>query len=141
MKFKRKTVLEKGRLDVAPLVDVVLLLLIFFMLTSSFITPSGLRVDLPSASAVEPQERDHLTVVISEDGEIFIEERLVPLENLRDRLAASLAAFPGRTLILKADRGSRHGTVVRVMSLARDLGWEKMAIAAQPEEGEVSGER
>lgn len=141
MKFKRKTALEKGRLDVAPLVDVVLLLLIFFMLTSSFITPSGLRVDLPSASAVEPQDRDHLTVVISEDSEIFIEEQPVPLEDLQDRLAASLAAFPGRTLILKADRGSRHGTVVRVMSLARDLGWEKMAIAAQPEEGKVSGKQ
>ncbi len=134
MKFKRKTALEKGRLDIAPLVDVVLLLIIFFMLTSSFITPSGLRIDLPSASAIEPQEREHLTVAISEAGEIFIDERPVSPEDLRDRLAAALAAFPGRTLILEADRQSRHGTVVRVMSLARELGWEKMAIAAQPEE-------
>lgn len=134
MKFKRKTALEKGRLDIAPLVDVVLLLIIFFMLTSSFITPSGLRIDLPSASAIEPQEREHLTVAISEEGEILIDDRPVSPEDLRERLAAALAAFPGRTLILEADRRSRHGTVVRVMSLARDLGWEKMAIAAQPEE-------
>ncbi|MDP8236642.1 MAG: biopolymer transporter ExbD [Candidatus Erginobacter occultus] len=140
MKFKRKTSLEKGRLDIAPLVDVVLLLLIFFMLTSSFITPSGLRVDLPAASAIEPQERDHLTVAISEEGEFFIEDRPVSPEALRDRLAASLAAFPGRTLILEADRGSRHGTVVRVMSQARELGWEKMAIAAQPDQGMGNGE-
>ena len=133
MKFKRKTALEKGRLDIAPLVDVVLLLIIFFMLTSSFITPSGLRVDLPSAESVEPQEKDHLTVSISEEGDIFVDDRPVSPEVLRDRLAASLAAFPGRTLILEADRQSRHGVVVRVMSLARDLGWEKMAIAAHPD--------
>lgn len=133
MRFKRKTALEMGRLDIAPLVDVVLLLLIFFMLTSSFITPSGLRIDLPSASALEPQERDHLTVTISEEGEFFLEDQPVSPEALRGRLAASLAASPGRTLILEADRGARHGTVVRVMSLARDLGWEKMAIAAQPD--------
>jgi biopolymer transport protein ExbD len=136
MKFKRKTSLEKGRLDIAPLVDVVLLLIIFFMLTSSFITPSGLRIDLPSAQVVEPQEREHLTVTISEEGEIFIDERPVSPEALRDRLASALSTFPGRTLILEADRQSRHGIVVRVMSLARDLGWEKMAIAAHPEEGE-----
>jgi len=134
MRFKRKTALEKGRLDIAPLVDVVLLLIIFFMLTSSFITPSGLRVDLPSAAAIEPQEREHLTVTISEEGEIFIDEQPVSPADLRGRLAAALAVFPGRTLILEADRQSRHGTVVGVMSLARDLGWEQIAIAAQPEE-------
>ncbi len=133
MKFKRKTALEKGRLDIAPLVDVVLLLIIFFMLTSSFITPSGLRIDLPSAESVEPQEKDHLTVTISEKGEIFIDEQSVTPEALRERLASALAADPGRTLILAADRQARHGVVVRVMSLARDLGWEKMAIAAEPE--------
>lgn len=135
MRFKRKTSLEKGRLDIAPLVDVVLLLLIFFMLTSSFITPSGLRIDLPSAEAVEPQEREHLTVTVTEEGEILIGETPVPWDDLRPRLAAALAVDPGRTLILEADRQSLHGTVVRVMSLARELGWEKMAIAAHPERG------
>ncbi len=136
MRFKRKTSLEKGRLDIAPLVDVVLLLLIFFMLTSSFITPSGLRIDLPSAEAVEPQEREHLTVIITEEGEILIGENPISWVDLRPRLAAALAADPGRTLILEADRHSRHGTVVRVMSLARELGWERMAIAAHPELGD-----
>ncbi|MFH1037953.1 MAG: biopolymer transporter ExbD [PVC group bacterium] len=132
MKFKRKTMLERGRLDIAPLIDVVLLLLIFFMLTSSFITPAGLRVDLPESSVAEPQEKENLVIVISGEGDLFIENEPVSWDSCRERLASSLAFSPKRVLILEADRQARHGVVVRVMSLARELGWKRMAIAAQP---------
>ena len=133
MKFKRKTSPEKGRLDITPLIDVVLLLLIFFMLTSSFITPSGLRVDLPASSVTEPQEKENLVVVITEGGELYLDDELTPWETFSDRLASEQAGGMDRVLILKADKETRHGTVVRVMSLARELGWKRMAIAAQPE--------
>lgn len=133
MKFKRKTTLEKGRLDITPLIDVVLLLLIFFMLTSSFITPAGLRVYLPESSVAEPQEKENLVIVVSRDGELYIDDASVSWEECRERLASSLAGSPEMVLILKADRDARHGIVVRVMSLARELGWKRMAIAAQPE--------
>ena len=133
MKFKRKTTLERGRLDITPLVDVVLLLLIFFMLTSSFITPVGVPVDLPESSAAEPQEKGNLVIVISEEGELFIDDEPVSWDACRQRLASSLLASPDKVLILEADRQTRHGVVVRLMSLARELGWKRMAIAAQPE--------
>ncbi len=133
MKFKRKTTLERGRLDITPLVDVVLLLLIFFMLTSSFITPVGVPVDLPESSAAEPQEKGNLVIVISEEGELFIDDEPVSWDACRQRLASSLLASSDKVLILEADRQTRHGVVVRLMSLARELGWKRMAIAAQPE--------
>ncbi len=133
MKFKRKTALEKGRLDITPLIDVVLLLLIFFMLTSSFITPAGLRVDLPESSVAEPQDRDNLFIVVSEDDQLYIDDEMVSWDECRERLASNLSGFPERVLIIKADRDSHHGVVVRVMSLARQLGWKRMAIAATPE--------
>jgi len=133
MKFNRKTSMEKGRLDITPLIDVVLLLLIFFMLTSSFITPAGLRVDLPESSVAEPQEKENLVVVVSEEGELYLDDELISWETLQDRLAADLSGGQDRVLILKADKETRHGMVVRVMSLARELGWKRMAIAAQPE--------
>ena len=133
MNFQRKTEFKMGRLDIAPLIDVVLLLLIFFMLTSSFITPEGLRVDLPESSVTEPQERENLVVVISEEGELYLDDELISWETLQDRLAADLSGGQDRVLILKADKETRHGMVVRVMSLARELGWKRMAIAAQPE--------
>jgi len=122
-----------GRLDIAPLIDVVLLLLIFFMLTSSFITPAGLRVDLPESSVTEPQEKENLVVVVTEDGELYINDELISWETFRERLAADLSSEPDRVLILKADKETRHGMVVRVMSLAWELGWKRMAIAAHPE--------
>jgi len=121
-----------GRLDIAPLIDVVLLLLIFFMLTSSFITPAGLRVDLPESSVTEPQEKDNLVVGVSEEGELYLDDELISWENFRERLASNQFYGQDRILILKADKETRHGMVVRVMSLARELGWKRMAIAADP---------
>jgi len=121
-----------GRLDIAPLIDVVLLLLIFFMLTSSFITPAGLRVDLPESSVTEPQEKDNLVVVVSEEGELYLDDELISWGNFRVRLASNQSAGQDRVLILKADKETRHGMVVRVMSVARELGWNRMAIAADP---------
>jgi len=121
-----------GRLDIAPLIDVVLLLLIFFMLTSSFITPAGLRVDLPESSVTEPQEKDNLVVGVSEEGELYLNDELISWDNFHNRLVSNLSGGQDRVLILKADKETRHGIVVRIMSLARELGWERMAIAADP---------
>jgi len=132
MKFQRKTELKMGRLDIAPLIDVVLLLLIFFMLTSSFITPAGLRVDLPESSVTEPQEKDNLVVGVSEEGELYLNDELISWDNFHNRLVSNLSGGQDRVLILKADKETRHGIVVRIMSLARELGWERMAIAADP---------
>ena len=136
MKFKRKTALEKGRLDITPLIDVVLLLLIFFMLTSSFITQAGLRVDLPESTAAEPQEREKLVIVVSEDDELYIEDEPVSWVSCRERLASGRASSPDPVLVLKADRNARHGVGVKWMALAKEIGWKRMAIAAQPEAGE-----
>ncbi len=138
MKFKRKTTLEKGRLDIAPLIDVVLLLLIFFMLTSSFISQAGIRIDLPRAAASEPQDKESLVVSITKEGELYVDEEPVTWETFEERLVTGLALEPERVLVMKADQDVRHGKVVEVMSRARELGWRRLAIAAHPErEGRV----
>ena len=133
MKFTRKRTLEAGRLDIAPLIDVVLLLLIFFMLTSSFITPAGIRINLPQSSASEPQEKESMTISISEDEEIFFKEEKIHWSELKSSLISSRIRFPELILIIKADKNVRHGKVVEVMSSAQEAGWERMAIAAHPE--------
>ncbi len=136
MKFKRKTSLEKGRLDITPLIDVVLLLLIFFMLTSSFISQAAIRIDLPPAAAAEPQDKESLVVSITEEGELYVDEEPVTWEAFEERLVTGLALEPDRVLVLKADQSVRHGKVVEVMSRARELGWRRLAIAALPEREE-----
>jgi len=134
MKFTRKRKLETGRLDIAPLVDVVLLLLIFFMLTSSFITPAGIRINLPEAAVTEPQEKENPTLSLTEEEKIFFREREVTWPGLKETLRQERAQFPGRVLIIKADENVRHGRVVEVMSSAQEAGWERLAIAAHPED-------
>ena len=132
MKFKRKRKLHAGRLDIAPLVDVVLLLIIFFMLTSSFISPLGLDIDLPESSQARSQDQENLVVTISAAEEIHIGDSPVAPEDIKAVLSREQALIPERVLVIKADRDARHGPVVNVMSAAREIGWERMAIAAEP---------
>ena len=132
MKFARKRTLEAGKLDIAPLVDVVFLLLIFFMLTSSFINPTGISINVPRSSAVEPQEKRNPVVSISKDEKVYWEDRPIAWKDLRERMASGRKARPGGGLIIKADRETRHGRVVDVMTLARETGWKRLAVAARP---------
>ena len=138
MKFARKRKLHAGRLDIAPLVDVVLLLIIFFMLTSSFISPLGMDIKLPQSSQARPQDQENLVITISAEEEIRIGDRQVDLNKVADVLGRERSLVPGRVLVIKADRDARHGPVVSVMSAAREIGWERMAIAAEPAPDNVS---
>ena len=68
MRFKRRIFLEKGKLDIAPLIDVIFLLLVFFMLTSSFIFQPGIKINLPKAITSEVIQKENLIVIIKEDN-------------------------------------------------------------------------
>ena len=131
MKFKRRVSLEKGHLDVAPLIDIIFLLLIFFMLTSSFIFQPGIKVNLPKAVTSEIIQKENLILVIDKDNKIYIEERLMSDEELESRL--HLAAQAGKPLLIKADRRASMGEVVRIWDLCRQKNIEKINIATTPE--------
>lgn len=127
MKFKRRTFLEKGHLDIAPLIDVVFLLLIFFMLTSSFIFQPGIKINLPKALTSEVIQRENLIIVITEDNSLHINERRVGEEELSSRL--KIAAQESRPILIKADRRSSLGRVVEIWDLCRVEGVQKINIA------------
>ena len=127
MKFKRKTFLEKGRLDIAPLIDVIFLLLIFFMLTSSFIFQPGIRVNLPKAVTSEVLYKELLVVMITDRNEIFIDERPVDRGELISRL--SMAAREGSSLLIKSDKEADLGTVIEVWDLCRQSDLRQVNIA------------
>ena len=131
MRFKRKSGLEKGGLDIAPLVDMVFLLLIFFMLTSSFINPTGIEVKLPGSTVATAQEKADPVVSIKASGELFWNNLEVSSRELQSLLAAEHGIDPSRAIVIRADREVTHGVVVEIMSLAREAGWERLAISAQ----------
>ncbi len=127
MKFKRKVFLEKGRLDIAPLIDVVFLLLIFFMLTSSFVFQPGIRVNLPKAVTSEVLHKELLVITITGENKVFINERPVSSDELVSRITA--AARDNEPLLIKADKESNLGTAIEVWDICRQLEVRQINIA------------
>ena len=136
MRFKRSVKIERGYLDITPLIDVVFLLLIFFMLSSSFVFSPGIKVDLPETVSSENIQATDLVVTITKDKRLFFRDMDVPIsmEGLHERLKAAASKTPTARLIVKADANVPHGRVVKVMSLAWDSGLRKLAIATKPKE-------
>lgn len=127
MKFKRKVFIEQGRLDITPLIDVVFLLLIFFMLTSSFIFQPGIRVNLPRAVTSEVLHKDLLVVAVTSANEIFINERPVNMEELVSRI--NIAASEGQPLLIKADKEADLGIIIEIWDICRQLDIKQINIA------------
>jgi len=127
MKFKRKVFLETGQLDIAPLIDVIFLLLVFFMLTSSFIFQPGIKINLPKALTSEVIQRENLIIVVTDDSSLYINERLIDNEELSSRL--KIAAKESKPILIKADRKASLGKVVEVWDMCRAEGIQKINIA------------
>ncbi len=139
MKFRRTVEIEKGRkLEITPLIDVVLLLLIFFMLTSSFVFNPGIKVDIPEYTSAENVKPTDLVVTITKSREVFFKGRYVsPIDNFRQlKLEFRKAAgeVKDSRLIIEADMGVPFGKVVEIMSMAMDEGLYNQAIATRPKE-------
>ncbi|MFC1594748.1 ExbD/TolR family protein [Candidatus Omnitrophota bacterium] len=129
MKFKRHSQLEHGltQLDIAPLIDVVFQLLIFFMLTSSFIFQPGIKVHLPPAVTSEVIQEESSIITVSRENVIYLNGKLVTASELKDALAP--VAKKNRPILIKADRRAALGRVVEIWDLCRELGINRVNIA------------
>ncbi|MBF0215643.1 MAG: biopolymer transporter ExbD [Candidatus Omnitrophica bacterium] len=127
MRFRRSVFIEKGILDMAPLMNIIFLLLIFFMLTSSFVFQPGIRVDLPKAVTSEVLNQDLMVIVITHNGDIYISERLVTKEETVSHLA--LASKSNKQVLIKADKTAGLGKVVEIWDICRESGVKQINIA------------
>lgn len=131
MSFRRKPS-EEPRIDLTPMVDVVFLLLIFFMISTTFVETPGISIKLPEASSQtidrEPKE---IKIYLSREGDIFHRDQKISLEGFKALLAEHQSKAAQTTVLLLADQESRHGKVVTLMDLARDAGFVKLAIATE----------
>lgn len=133
MRFLRRGNEEDLKLDLTPLVDCVLQLIIFFMLTSAFVALTGVKVSLPKATpeAIKHQ-REELQISITREGKIFLEKREVSFEGLREVFASRARRAPETLVVINADRECQHGLVVEVLDLAKTSGLKNLAIATLP---------
>ena len=113
------------------LIDIVFLLLIFFILSSSFVLQPGFKVDLQPSAVKSPGSLQALVVTVTRTGLIFFNERQSTLELLGQSLRAGERP-QAQELIIKADRQVPHGTVVEIMSLAAEAGISSVNIATRP---------
>ncbi len=130
MRRSRRFVRSSLSLDLTPMVDVVFLLIIFFMVSTTFITlESGLSVDLPEAQSSQPQPSDLPTVTITADETIYLAGAEIVEENLVASLRMQLDTSGVGVVVLRADKTVPHGLTVRVMDLIKQAGAQRIAIA------------
>jgi biopolymer transport protein ExbD len=131
MKFRR-SYQEEPTLGIAPLIDIVFLLLIFFMVTSHFDIASGVRIKLPQVSNVMFDQQDNkATVVIDPSGQSYFKGKKVDMKALGEKLKQLVEEKHMVQLVLQADKETKHGVVVEVMDVAKTAGVSSIVISAR----------
>ena len=133
MTFKTHCQMSKGLVDPAPLVDVVFLLLLFFILSSPFVMQSGFGVSLPSSNAPTRTSFQFLVVTVTRDNLIFFNNQPITLDKLEQSLREAIQQGRGHELIIKADRQVAFGTVVQIRGVALKAGIMSVNEAARAE--------
>ena len=121
-------------INITSLIDVLFLLLIFFMVTSTFLEQPGMKLELPSAKSTEISQVEKLVLYIGPGGEIIFNDQTVMLDDLESVIKEAVPLAKEKTLVLKADKTVQHGTVVAVMDIAKRAGLEKLVVGTTMEE-------
>lgn len=116
-------------INITPLIDIVFILLIFFAVTTTFVAPTSIKVDLPNAKGEATQEKKNIRIGIDEAGAIFLDGTPIADELLFAELQKVAATNPDVTIIIEADKSAMHGKVVFVIDKARGANLTKFAIA------------
>ncbi|MBN2001030.1 biopolymer transporter ExbD [candidate division KSB1 bacterium] len=132
MQFKETRKKSQG-INITSLIDVMFILLIFFMVSSSFIEQPGMKLELPTTKSQEVAKIENLVIYISKEGDIQLNEIPVALENLPEEIKKLVPQLDEKTIILKADKESAHGLIVQVMDISKRNGLEKIVIGTKIE--------
>lgn len=131
MKLKRVKKSSVSLVDLAPMTDMVFQVLLFFILSSSFIVEPGIKVNLPKSQTSELQVQQKLIITVDKDQQIFIDNKLVVFEDLENKIKLMLPYYPEKIVVIRADKTVPHGLVVKIMDIAKIAGAQKLAIATE----------
>ena len=127
----RKRAAEEAEINITPMLDIVFIMLIFFIVTTSFVKELGVDLDRPSNAPVKEEKRSEVIPVrIEANGQIFVEDRLVNVGAVRANIVTGLAGKPNATVVVIADRSADSGYIVTVVDQARVAGAGKVSLAA-----------
>ena len=123
----------RTQLDVTPLIDVVFLLLIFFLLTSTYITRESIELSLPSSDTAITREETPVVVALDRENRLYVGDRIVSAEELEGALSSSLSGRSRKAVTLKADRRVELQALLDVIDRIRSAGAEELSLATGPE--------
>lgn len=124
---------KKVFINITSLIDVTFMMLLFFMITSSFLEQPGIKLELPAAKTSAHAEPQEYVLTIDKKGELFLNRQPVALAGLEAEIRNALPKMKDSALVLKADQEISHGLVVRVMDMAKRGGIKKLIIGTKPE--------
>jgi len=122
---------DEADIDLTPMLDVVFILLIFFIVTASFVKQTGIEVNKPEAETAATQERGNILIAISDTNQIWMDKRLIDPRALQANIERLIAENPKSTIIIQADSKSTNEKLVKVMDAAHQAGVFNIALAAE----------
>ena len=130
---RRRRSRERGgsEVNLTPMLDVVFIMLIFFIVTASFVKEAGIDVTRPPAATAERKERGNILVAITANDQIWIDRRPVDPRALRANIERMHAENPQGSVVIQADKASKNGLLVQVMDAARLAGVKNVSLAAE----------
>jgi len=130
---KRKRARYEVQMPLTPLIDIVFLLLIYFLLTTNFMVDEGIKIKLPQAKASAPQVEETITVYVDKQGRAFLGDQEVELSRLFDRLREMIGGQKDKLVVVRADRAVILNRAVKVMDVVKAAGAGRLCLATEKE--------
>ena len=123
---------EESEINITPMLDIVFIMLIFFIVTTSFVKEISIDVNRPAKSPIKEQKKSEvISVRISGEGQIFVQDRLITLDAVRANIESNLALKPQASVVVVSDREADAGFLVKVIDQSRLAGARNISLAAQ----------
>lgn len=129
--FKPKRNRYQIQAPLTSLIDIVFMLLIYFLLTTNFMVDEGIKIKLPQAKAAAPQTQQEITVYVDRDGRAYIQDREIPPDQIFKELKQRIGNKKDQLVVIKADRAVILNKAVRVMDLAKAAGAGRLCLATE----------
>ena len=130
---RKKVKVEDAEIDMTPMLDVVFIMLIFFIVTTSFVKESGVTVDKPYAPTAEKKKNASIFIAIKQEGTIWVSKKEIDIKNLRGLIEDIRLENPQGQIVIQADKRSKNGVLLKTIDAIKAAGVKDVSVAARVE--------
>ncbi len=121
---------DEAEIDMTPMLDIVFIMLIFFIVTASFVKEAGVSVSNPTATTATARKDANVFIAITKGGDVYIDNKNIEVEKLKVEIQRIKAETPEGSIVIQADRDSKAGVVMKVLDAAKGAGVKAVSVAA-----------